>query len=73
MMATILKCCWSSCLDDDPYTEIPFFADAIIPNPPSFAYIHCVQIMGIPVHLMFTMPWSSTKAFIFLQTYVHQG
>ncbi|KAH8749750.1 UDP-glucose,sterol transferase [Diaporthe sp. PMI_573] len=41
----------------------PFVADAIISNPPSFAHVHCAQALGIPVHLMFTMPWSSTAAF----------
>ncbi|KAJ9248308.1 CAZyme family GT1 [Paecilomyces variotii] len=44
-------------------TAPPFVADAIIANPPSFAHIHCAQKMGIPLHLMFTMPWSSTRAF----------
>lgn len=63
MMATMLEGCWRSCLDDDPFTKIPFVADAIIANPPSFAHIHCAQAMSIPVHLMFTMPWSSTQAF----------
>ncbi|KAF4965432.1 hypothetical protein FZEAL_10760 [Fusarium zealandicum] len=41
----------------------PFVADAIIANPPSFAHIHIAEKMGIPVHLMFTMPWSPTRAF----------
>lgn len=41
----------------------PFVADAIIANPPSFAHIHIAEKMGIPLHMMFTMPWSPTKAF----------
>lgn len=41
----------------------PFVADAIIANPPSFAHIHVAEKMGIPLHLMFTMPWSPTQAF----------
>ncbi|MCJ1314633.1 hypothetical protein MMC25_008315 [Agyrium rufum] len=41
----------------------PFVADAIIANPPSFAHVHCAEKMGIPLHLMFTMPWSPTQAF----------
>ncbi|KAI9888442.1 MAG: hypothetical protein M1814_006921 [Vezdaea aestivalis] len=41
----------------------PFVADAIIANPPSFAHIHCAEKLGIPMHLMFTMPWSPTQAF----------
>lgn len=63
MVATMLDGCWRSCIDDDPRTKEPFVADAIIANPPSFAHIHCAQALSIPVHLMFTMPWSSTRAF----------
>ncbi|KAJ5395019.1 uncharacterized protein N7487_009322 [Penicillium crustosum] len=63
MVATMLEGCWRSCIEDDPLTKQPFVADAIIANPPSFAHVHCAQALSIPVHLMFTMPWSSTKAF----------
>ncbi|KAI2620457.1 glycosyltransferase family 1 protein [Hypoxylon sp. NC1633] len=41
----------------------PFVADAIIANPPSFAHIHVAEKLGVPLHLMFTMPWSPTRAF----------
>lgn len=41
----------------------PFVADAIIANPPSFAHIHIAEKLGIPLHMMFTMPWSPTQAF----------
>lgn len=63
MVAEMLDGCWRSCIEDDPDTQEPFVADAIIANPPSFAHVHCAQALGIPVHLMFTMPWSSTRAF----------
>ncbi|CAG8067607.1 unnamed protein product [Penicillium salamii] len=59
----ILNGCWRSCLEPDQRESTPFVADAIIANPPSFAHIHCAQVLGIPVHLMFTMPWTSTRAF----------
>lgn len=59
----LLYGCWKSCIADDPATSTPFVADAIIANPPSFAHIHCAQALGIPVHLMFTMPWSPTTAY----------
>ncbi|OBT55989.1 hypothetical protein VE04_05748 [Pseudogymnoascus sp. 24MN13] len=68
--------CWRLCIEagdgtGDPIFEakrqvedgIPFIADAIIANPPSFAPIHCAEKLGIPLHLMFTMPWSPTKSF----------
>ncbi|OAA73552.1 UDP-glucuronosyl/UDP-glucosyltransferase [Cordyceps fumosorosea ARSEF 2679] len=43
--------------------DLPFVADAIIANPPSFAHIHIAEKMGIPLHMMFTMPWTPTRAF----------
>ncbi|CAI7581566.1 unnamed protein product [Penicillium bialowiezense] len=63
MVAEILQGCWKSCIEDDSVTKTPFVADAIIANPPSFAHIHCAQALGIPLHLMFTMPWTSTRSF----------
>ncbi|KAK2751038.1 hypothetical protein FQN57_000113 [Myotisia sp. PD_48] len=77
-IAEILQGCWRSCFEAGDGTEDvgsrihknhkpeasdPFVADAIIANPPSFAHIHCAEKLGIPVHLMFTMPWSPTQAF----------
>ncbi|KAI1809774.1 hypothetical protein GGS20DRAFT_570470 [Poronia punctata] len=44
-------------------THKPFVADVIIANPPSFAHIHVAEKLGVPLHLMFTMPWSPTRAF----------
>lgn len=63
MMKEMLRGCWASCVSPDPVTLKPFVAEAIIANPPSFAHIHCAQALGIPVHLMFTMPWTSTVEF----------
>ncbi|KAJ7182660.1 putative sterol glucosyltransferase [Mycena crocata] len=63
MVAEMLQGCWKSCVEPDTVSHAPFVAEAIIANPPSFAHVHCAQALGIPVHLMFTMPWSSTRAF----------
>ncbi|KAF4335669.1 sterol glucosyltransferase [Fusarium beomiforme] len=63
MVDEMLHKCWSSCIEPDKLTGRPFVADAIIANPPSFAHIHCAQALGVPLHLMFTMPWTSTRAF----------
>jgi len=49
-------------LPGDPDKK-PFVADAIIANPPSFAHVHIAEKLGIPMHMMFTMPWSPTRAF----------
>ncbi|KAF1808474.1 UDP-Glycosyltransferase/glycogen phosphorylase [Eremomyces bilateralis CBS 781.70] len=46
----------------DP-VQVPFVADAIIANPPSFAHVHCAERLGVPLHMMFTMPWSPTQSF----------
>ncbi|KAI9797563.1 MAG: hypothetical protein M1835_007827 [Candelina submexicana] len=65
---------WRACInatDDEKNTsnrkmmedKHPFVADAIIANPPSFAHIHCAERLGIPLHLMFTFPYSPTQAF----------
>lgn len=63
MMGKMLNGCWKSCIEPDQVSQQPFVADAIIANPPSFAHIHCAQALGIPLHMMFTMPWSSTRHF----------
>ena len=63
MVAEMLSGCWNSCVQPDQLSGEPFVADAIIANPPSFAHVHCAQALGIPVHLMFTMPWTSTRSF----------
>jgi UDP:flavonoid glycosyltransferase YjiC (YdhE family) len=65
---------WRACInatDDETDVEnlkmmgqkAPFVADAIIANPPSFAHYHCAEKLGIPLHLVFTFPYSPTQAF----------
>ena len=49
--------------DTTDISSKPFIADCIIANPPSFAHIHCSEKLGIPLHVMFTMPYSPTQAF----------
>ncbi|CAG9988061.1 unnamed protein product [Clonostachys byssicola] len=63
MYKEMLSGFWKSCIEADSESKVPFVADAIIANPPSFAHVHCAQALGIPLHLMFTMPWTSTKEF----------
>ncbi|GKT50517.1 sterol 3-beta-glucosyltransferase UGT80B1 [Colletotrichum spaethianum] len=63
MIREMLQGCWEACFRPDPLTNEPFVANAIIANPPSFAHVHCAQALGVPVHIMFTMPWSATRAF----------
>ncbi|CAF4849613.1 unnamed protein product [Rotaria sp. Silwood1] len=63
IIADILKSTWKACTDHDDETNVPFIAEAIIANPPSYGHIHCAQKLQIPLHIMFTMPWSPTSAF----------
>lgn len=41
----------------------PFVADAIIANPVSFAHVHIAERLGIPLHMMFTFPFTPTSMF----------
>ncbi|ORY03123.1 UDP-Glycosyltransferase/glycogen phosphorylase [Basidiobolus meristosporus CBS 931.73] len=63
MIKDILDSAWDSCTKPDEENQRPFLADVIIANPPSFAHIHCAEKLCIPLHIMFTMPWSPTRAF----------
>lgn len=73
-MAEMFQGFWRACIsatDNEKDTrnlkmmgeKQPFIADAIIANPPSFAHIHCAEALGIPLHLMFTFPYTPTQAF----------
>lgn len=73
-MAEMFDGFWRSCIHatDDRHdsqnlsmmgAKSPFVADAIIANPPSFAHVHCAEALGIPVHAMFTFPYTPTQAF----------
>ena len=41
----------------------PFVADAIIANPSCLAHVHCAERLGVPLHLMFTFPYTPTQQF----------
>lgn len=74
-MWQIMNGCWRSCIEagngmGERITAANvrngkdlFLADAIIANPPSMAHIHCAEKLGIPLHMVFTMPWSPTETF----------
>ncbi|RKK12684.1 hypothetical protein BFJ66_g18230, partial [Fusarium oxysporum f. sp. cepae] len=40
MVEEMLDKFWLSCIEPDPISGVPFIAEAIISNPPSFAHIH---------------------------------
>jgi hypothetical protein len=73
-MSEMFEGFWRACInatDDEHDThnlkmmgdKSPFVADAIIANPPCFAHIHCAERLGVPLHLMFTFPYTPTQAF----------
>ncbi|KAI7767327.1 hypothetical protein LZL87_014017 [Fusarium oxysporum] len=74
-MTEIINGAWRSCIEagdgmgermtaaNVQCAEDLFIADVIIANPPSMAHIHCAEKLSIPLHMVFTMPWSPTKAF----------
>jgi sterol 3beta-glucosyltransferase len=65
VMAGILRSTWAASTEPDPGRPgaAPFVADAVIANPPSQGHIHVAQALHAPLHIMFTMPWSPTRAF----------
>ena len=64
MIAEILASTWRACTEADPDRPgAPAFrADLILANPPSYGHIHCAEALHIPLHMIFTMPWSATAA-----------
>ena len=36
-------------------------ADALVANPIGYAHIHVADALGIPLHILFTMPWTATR------------
>lgn len=74
-MSEIMHGVWRSCIEagdgmgpastasSTAATRDLFVADAIVANPPSMGHIHCAERLGIPLHMVFTMPWSPTHAF----------
>ena len=62
-ISDILRSTWYACTENDDETSAPFTAEVIIANPPSFGHVHCAQKLQIPLHMMFTMPWSATAVF----------
>jgi len=65
MIAEILASTLRACIEPDPDRPgAPAFqADLIIANPPSFGHIHCAEALYIPLHMVFTMPWSPTAVY----------
>ncbi|KAI1758595.1 glycosyltransferase family 28 domain-containing protein [Hypoxylon sp. FL1150] len=68
-MSEIMHACWRSCVSASDL----FIADVIIANPPSMAHISCAEKLSIPLHMVFTMPYSPTHAFHHPLAAMHYG
>ncbi|CAK4032545.1 glycosyltransferase family 1 [Lecanosticta acicola] len=84
MMGEMFSGMWRACTnatddESDPNNlktlgeGYPFVADAIIANPPSMAHVHIAERLGIPLHIMFTFPYSPTQAFPHPLANIKQG
>ncbi|KAK7510129.1 hypothetical protein IWZ03DRAFT_396827 [Phyllosticta citriasiana] len=62
MIAEMLDGCWKSCIEADQRSNAASTAEPIIGDPPAFAPIHRAEELGVPIYLMFAMPWTSTRA-----------
>ncbi|KAH9618974.1 hypothetical protein KSS87_016978 [Heliosperma pusillum] len=52
-----------ACTEPDIKTGAPFRAQAIIANPPAFGQTHVAEALGVPIHILFTVPWTPTCEF----------
>ena len=75
IIAELLESTWGACSAADPERAeaAPFMADAIIANPPSYGHVHCAEALCVPLHIMFTMPWTPTAAFPHPLTHLPPG
>merc|ERR1719247_239276 len=53
---------WAAAFQPDLSSGLPFRAQALISNPPSYTHIHIAERLRIPCQLVFTMPWTQTQA-----------
>ena len=60
-MDAIINSTWPAVSAPDPKTGKTFDPDIIVANPPSFGHVHVAEKLGVPLHMVFTMPWTPTK------------
>ena len=75
VVGEIVESTWRACTEPDPAhpDAKPFSAEWIIANPPSYGHIHCAEALNVPLHMIFTMPWTATSAFPHPMTRVPPG
>ncbi len=75
VVGEIAESTWRACTEPDPEhpEAAPFTADLIVANPPSYGHIHCAEALNIPLHMVFTMPWTPTRMFPHPMTQLDPG
>lgn len=75
LIGEILESTWRACTEPDPGqpSALAFTADGIIANPPSYGHFHCAEALSIPLHMIFTMPWTPTAAYPHPLARIDQG
>ncbi|KAH9603414.1 hypothetical protein KSS87_020994 [Heliosperma pusillum] len=58
-LKAIIESLLPACTEPDIETGVPFKAQAIIANPPAYGHAHVAEALGVPLHIFFTMPWTS--------------
>ncbi|CAN6452596.1 unnamed protein product [Victoria cruziana] len=69
----IIDSLFPACTEPDPDSGAPFRAEAIIANPPAYGHVHVAEAIGVPIHIIFTMPWTPTQEFPHPLARVHQS
>ncbi|XP_057773367.1 sterol 3-beta-glucosyltransferase UGT80B1-like isoform X2 [Salvia miltiorrhiza] len=62
-LKAIIESLLPACTQPDPVSGEPFTAQAIIANPPAFGSKDIAEALDVPLHIMFTVPWTPTRAF----------
>ncbi|KAI9098373.1 hypothetical protein K1719_024998 [Acacia pycnantha] len=62
-MEAIIDSLLPACTAPDLETGVHFRSQAIIANPPAYGHVHVAEALGVPLHIIFTMPWTPTNEF----------
>eukprot|EP01119_Soliformovum_irregulare_P003457 TRINITY_DN1398_c1_g1_i2.p1 TRINITY_DN1398_c1_g1~~TRINITY_DN1398_c1_g1_i2.p1 ORF type:complete len:723 (+),score=207.24 TRINITY_DN1398_c1_g1_i2:200-2170(+) len=62
MMESIYVSTWDACTKG--YNGAPYKPDVLISNPVVNVHVHLHQRLQVPLHIMFTMPWSPTNDYM---------